>query len=216
MSQWEKFKRDYLSFLIAYFLKLVLRVILWTCRFKMKGLETFHAAAQEKKCILMLWHNRLLIVPEILRKFASQHVYAAFISNSLDAEPFAIMINSYPFGRTIRVPHDSRHHALRKMINLLRNSQEVIVITPDGPRGPRYEIKPGVTIAAKKTSANIIPFTWHASRFWELKTWDKLMIPKPFATISLEFGSLLQIKNDLKMSLEEESALVQEALTTHS
>lgn len=212
MSQFEKFKRNYLSFLFAYFLKLLLRVILWTCSYKMKGLDAFHAVSKNRKCILMLWHNRLLIVPEILRKFAAKNNYTAFISNSLDAEPFAIMINSYRFGRTIRVPHLSRHFALKKMIDLLKNSNEVIVITPDGPRGPRYEVKPGTALAAKKTLANIIPFSWHASRFWELHTWDKLRIPKPFSTIFLEFGHPLEADNFSGLGDKEESQLIRQAL----
>lgn len=216
MTRWEKFKRHYLSFAIAYFLKIFLRIILWTCRFQTKGLEKFHTVARSRKCILMLWHNRLAIVPEILRKFASEYIYAAFVSNSLDAEPFAIMINSYKFGRTIRVPHDSRAQALKKMINLLKNSHEIVVITPDGPRGPRYQVKPGVTIAAKKTSANVIPFTWNAKRFWEFKTWDKLIIPKPFTTIFLEFGSPLELINNLEMTFEQETMLVQQALNFSS
>jgi lysophospholipid acyltransferase (LPLAT)-like uncharacterized protein len=196
------FRRRIKPFFIAHSAKAVLRAILWTCRCEVEGVEQFQQVASKQKCILMLWHNRLALVAEVMYKHAPQFIYTAVISNSRDGEPLAILANSYKIGRSIRVPHNSRHQALRKMINHLKQYKEVVIVTPDGPRGPRYEMKPGIVVAAKETAAAIIPFSWSANRFWQLKTWDKLILPKPFSTIKVTLGPPIDLltqdsQNDL-------------------
>ena len=190
---WLVFKRKCLSYPIAYISKYCLRLILCTCRVEIKGLEQFIEVASKKKCIVMLWHNRLSIIAEILNKHAACFTYSAFISKSRDGEPLALLANSYKAGRAIRVPHHAKHQALKMMIESLKTKNDVILFTPDGPRGPRYRVKPGIALAARETAAAIVPFTWNADRVWKLKTWDKFMLPKPFTTISVDFGNPIYI-----------------------
>lgn len=180
----------------AYLIKGVLRLLILSCRIDVKGLERFVTNAQTGKSILMLWHNRLGILPELLAHYAPQFIYCGVISKSQDGELLSILAKSYIIGRTLRVPHNARHQALGKMINQLKQSNEIIVITPDGPRGPRFQIKQGVIVAAKETSASIIPFTWSASRFWQMSTWDKLIIPKPFSRIVAVWGEPILLEKD--------------------
>jgi lysophospholipid acyltransferase (LPLAT)-like uncharacterized protein len=155
---------------------------------RITGLEQFIQTVSEKRCIVMLWHNRLAVIAEILNKHAPQFIYAAFISKSRDGEPLALIANSYRAGRAIRVPHQAKHQALKIVIETLKRKKQVILFTPDGPRGPRYKIKPGIILAAKEAEAVIIPFTWTADRFWTLKTWDQFRLPRPFSTLSVSFG----------------------------
>lgn len=208
---WHQIRHSIFPYIIAYFGKGVLRLILCTCRLQVTGIQQFKEAAAKKKCILMLWHNRLPLVAEVMSRHAPQFIYAAFISNSRDGEPLAILANSYPNGRTIRVPHNARHQALRKMINHLKHRNDVVVVTPDGPRGPRYEVKPGTAAAAKEAAAAIVPLSWSASRFWQLKTWDKMIFPKPFSTIAVALGKPIDLCDE-KENIEVESGLLQEAL----
>ena len=69
-------------------------------------------------------------------------------------------------------------------------------MTPDGPRGPLYKVKPGIAMAAKEAQATIIPLTWDADHFWELKTWDKLKLPKPFTCIRVVLGDPIKVDQD--------------------
>lgn len=189
------------SYLIAYTAKYLLKLISWTCKKEYFGLEDFLKTAKANPCIVMLWHNRLALVAEAFSTKANDFNYAAFISNSRDGEPLAILAKSYPNGNIIRVHHQSRHQALREMIHRLQDEREIILITPDGPRGPRYKIKPGIKLAAKQANAWIVPFSWDAKTFWELKTWDKFRIPKPFTTITYKWGTPIspeQIDEGLK------------------
>lgn len=208
---WFQFKRNVLSYLFGYGCKWLMRAILLTCRIELHGLEQFTKTASKGKCILMLWHNRIAIVPDILTRF-TKFLYAAVISNSRDGEFLAILVNSYKVGKIIRVSHDSRHEALHQLINHLKNSQEIVVITPDGPKGPRYGMKPGLAVAAKKANASVVPLSWTASKYWQLKTWDKLMIPKPFSTIRFSIGSPLKLTGDRPNNLHADIVLLEETL----
>lgn len=185
---WRTCRRWCLLFPLVYMAKGLLRLLIATCRVEIEGIDEFALRATRDKCILVLWHNRLLILPEILHKFAPQFLYRAVISKSTDGELLAILANSYSVGRTLRVPHNARHQALSQMIKQLKDGQEVLIVTPDGPRGPRYRSKPGATVAAKITGATIFPLTWSASRFWQLNTWDRLILPKPFSKIVINLG----------------------------
>lgn len=201
---WIKFKRFILPYPMAYFVKYALRMLLWTCRIQCNGLESFNAFAKDNRCILSLWHNKLAILPEVLNRFTSGLCFTAVVSKSRDGEPLALAIESYKKGRTIRVAHNDKHGALRSLIDHLKASKDVIVITPDGPRGPRYVLKPGVIAAAKASGASIVPFSWSADCFWEMNTWDRFMLPKPFSTIQVTFGVpiICETDNTLEHELE--------------
>lgn len=173
-----------------------------TCKFRIYGLQDFVKTATSEPCILMLWHNRLLIIGYVLSKFTKNLRYAAFVSNSKDGRILAAFVDSYRRGRALRVSHNARGQALKSLINDLKKREEVILITPDGPRGPKYEIKPGVIKAAAATSALTIPFSWSASSFWQLNTWDNLIIPKPFSTIVVQFGENLPSDSSFKEALD--------------
>jgi hypothetical protein len=207
MKRFRQVKQTFLAYFLAYFSKIFIRFVLFTCRLEIQGLERFIQTAATQKSILMLWHNRLALVAEFLRKEASQFTYTAFVSKSRDGEPLAILAESYPFGRAIRVPHNARHQALKSAICQIKKKGEILIITPDGPRGPQYLVKAGITVAAKEAEASIIPFSWSANTFWELGTWDKMRIPKPFSKIVVAFGEPISpesftSKEDLRMQLQ--------------
>lgn len=208
---WKKCVSRVLAFLIAYVGQPLLKLILWTCKVEVEGLDTFVETANQHKCILMLWHNRLALVPYALSTFAPQFIYAAFVSKSRDGALLAAVANSYSAGRVISVPHQARHHALKEMIRRLEENREIMLVTPDGPRGPAYQVKSGVTLAAQLASAHVIPWIWSADKCWKLKTWDKLMLPKPFSKITVTFGTPVLVESDdVKVGTE----VLQRALQT--
>lgn len=210
------FYKTFLPFLITRLGKGLLQALLWTCKWEIKGLEQFSQLAQNEKCILILWHNRLAITPFILYKYAPQFIYAAFVSNSRDGELISAVVHSYKVGRTIRVPHHSRHHALKELIKRIEEQKEIVIITPDGPRGPRYEIKPGIAMAALETEAYVIPLNWSANSFIELKTWDKLRIPKPFTTIRVSFDPAISFQKKKNVRLADAQKTLQEGMKNGS
>ena len=166
--------------------------------------------AKKGGAILMLWHNKLFLIGPSILKAAPELSYCAFISNSKDGDIAAEYTTSYSIGTTVRVPHDSKNQALKMLITRLKLKRDVAIITPDGPRGPRYEVKPGTAIVAKQTGAGIIPFSWTSSAFFELNTWDKMQIPKPFSTIIATFNEPIYLSED--SSAEEDLARLKSGL----
>jgi len=213
--RWLHAKLNYrwLPFLYAWTLKFTLKVIGSTCTFHVEGLDVFQKTAAKKTCILLFWHNRLAMIPAILSLFSPQFRYAALVSKSRDGQIIATLANSYRQGRSIRVPHNKRSEALRKLIRELKARDEIFLITPDGPRGPRYQMKPGVVLAAKATTATVFPLSWKASRYWRLKTWDRFILPKPFSKIHVKLGNPLNFpKHHQKRTLDEETKILEKAL----
>jgi len=208
-----QFKQKILPYLIAYVGRFLMRMIAITCRIQIEGLERFKEVASKEKCILMLWHNRLAAFPIFMFKNAPEFKYGAFVSNSRDGEMIAVLANSYKQGEAIRVPHHSKSEALQTMIKRLRIGKKVMIITPDGPTGPVYKVKPGVAIAAKETGAPIVPWSWSSNNVWRLRTWDGLMIPKPFSTIELKFGEPIRLEKGSEPSKEEIANLEQSLLS---
>jgi lysophospholipid acyltransferase (LPLAT)-like uncharacterized protein len=134
-----------------------------------------------------LWHNRLLIFPLVLRRFFGNRRGAALISASRDGDLLTDAIRR--FGYDVIRGSSSRLGASA----MLRLTQELasgrdVVITPDGPRGPAYELGPGIVFLAQKSGAQVLPMNLEYSRCWRLASWDRFIIPKPFSKVRVLVG----------------------------
>lgn len=204
MELWYHIKHKVIPSYGAHIGKRLLHLIFKTCKVEIEGIDAFRKVAGKAPCIMVLWHNRLALAPEILTAYAGEYTYAALISQSRDGEILSTIVESYPIGRTIRVPHNDRLKALHTIIERLKSDKDIIVITPDGPRGPCYKVKGGTIHAAKASGAFLVPFSWTADRCWQLNSWDKMQFPKPFSTVTVTFGTPYQLdKNDTLPSSEE-------------
>ena len=202
------------AFFIAKLIKLFLHLLIKTCRIEIEGIDQFLELAAKKKCILMLWHNRLAPISYLLSIYTPHIDYTAIVSGSRDGNILSYIIHSYQNGNTIRVPHLARYKALRTIINHIKEENRIVVITPDGPRGPCYELKPGIVIAALETHAHIISVNWEAEKYWELKTWDKFRIPKPFTTLHVNFHAMVCFDKMPQPSLEEAISILKEKISS--
>lgn len=198
------------SRLLIYPIRAFLKLLLLTCKFRVSGAEHIRSSAKRGSTIIMFWHSGLVLIGPSILKAAKEFIYCAFISNSKDGDIISEYTTSYSIGRSIRVPHDAKDFALKNLISRLKMKKEIAIITPDGPRGPSCVVKPGIAIAAKETNAAIIPFTWSADRYWELKTWDKMRIPKPFSTIQAKFEAPLYLEKETP--IEEDLILLKDSL----
>lgn len=200
--------RNALFPLLAYYL---LRLVILSCRVKIHGLKDYLEDAKKSGGILALWHNRLLLLPYFGGCCTPQINYSAVISNSRDGHPLAKVTSFFPNTRAIRVAHNKRSQALKTVIKTLQ-TKCVVIITPDGPKGPPYEIKPGLALAATTTSSKIFPLSWSANRYWSLKTWDQMMIPKPFSQIDISIGKALTFNRNRNSNWEEELTCLKKVL----
>jgi len=85
--------------------------------------------------------------------------------------------------------------AFLQLVRAFREGYDLAVV-PDGPRGPRYVVKLGVLHLARTTGALIYPVSYAASRAWQLRSWDRLLIPQPFARLTFAVAEPLRVPSE--------------------
>jgi lysophospholipid acyltransferase (LPLAT)-like uncharacterized protein len=162
----------------------LLRLLAMTWRMRPVDDEAMRVArASGQRVIFTLWHGELL---PLLWQHRKQGV-AVLISEHRDGEIIAQI--AHRLGYTTVRGSTSRGGS-RALIGLMRAIEggRDAAVTPDGPRGPAHVFAPGAAIAAQRTGAALVPVRASASRAWRLKSWDRFLIPKPFATVRVAYG----------------------------
>jgi lysophospholipid acyltransferase (LPLAT)-like uncharacterized protein len=134
-----------------------------------------------------LWHNRLLIFPFVLRRFFPNRRGAALISASRDGDLLADAIERFDFDVVRGSSSRLGASAILQLTDVLASGRDV-VITPDGPRGPAYELGPGTIFLAQKSGAPVVPVNMEYSSCWRLKSWDRFILPRPFSKVRVIVG----------------------------
>jgi len=156
------------------------------------------------------WHNRLFSVPYAYQQWLSHRPGSVLTSPSYDGDVLSATVRSF-HGGTIRGSSNKRATAsFRDCIRTLRRNIDV-VITPDGPRGPRYEIKPGLAKLSQLTRVPVFPIRVEYDQYRALKTWDAFRIPKMFSKARIIFGKPYQVPAEAK-DLDAEQVKITEML----
>ena len=137
--------------------------------------------------IAALWHNRLLLISFVLKKFLPQRPGAGLISASRDGDLISDLTRRFGFDVVRGSSSRLGASALRELEKVLATGHDVL-ITPDGPRGPAYELGPGIVFLAQKTGAAIVPINMEFSSCWRVNSWDGFILPRPFAKVRVIFG----------------------------
>jgi len=87
---------------------------------------------------------------------------------------------------------DRGKEVYKEMVNILADNGNVVVLTPDGPKGPAKIPKPGIIRAAQKTNAVILPAMGQSKRRWGFTNWDTFYVGKPFSRIEFIYGEPLE------------------------
>jgi hypothetical protein len=194
---------------------LVIRLLLMTVRTKLVDRAGVKTEWPSRPLIAMFWHNRLLVMPEFFRRHFPERRAAALTSASKDGAVLAAILRRFGI-RPIRGSSSRRGGAA--LIEMKRASDDgfVVVITPDGPRGPRYRLSPGVVKLAQLTGSLVVPIDVQYSRCWQLKSWDGFMIPKPFACATITLGELQEVRADGEdEAFESERSRLERVLRDH-
>ncbi|HEY3785016.1 MAG TPA: lysophospholipid acyltransferase family protein [Steroidobacteraceae bacterium] len=168
----------------------IIRSWMKTCRVVgVRGVESLEQAlARAPSLVPCYWHQHQLFCARFLLDQRSRGLAPGWlISPSVDGELGAMMVQRIG-GHVIR--GSSTHtgaRALRDYYQALVRDGVSPVITPDGPRGPRFRFKPGAILLAQISGRPILPMAYAASRAWLIK-WDKFVIPMPFARIVIAIG----------------------------
>ena len=167
---------------------------LWarTLRLQVEDPHGVVAFVKQQPVIFAIWHNRLLMLPRVFDpSFPTRQSYG-LISASRDGDLIAQFIERSGYG-TIRGSSSRKGViALRQLVETLRADGNVLV-TPDGPRGPVYQVSQGIVFLAHKSGAPIVPIHMEYSSAWRLKSWDRFVVPRPFAKLRAIFGAPIHI-----------------------
>ena len=167
----------------------IIKAWLWTCRVRVIGVENLEAAlAKAPSLVPCYWHqHQLFCAKYLLDQRARGLAVGWLISPSVDGELGAMMVRRIGGGVIRGSSSHTGARALRDYYQALVKDQVSPVITPDGPRGPRFKFKPGAILLAQMSGRPMLPLAYAASRAWLVK-WDKFVIPVPFARIAVAVG----------------------------
>jgi lysophospholipid acyltransferase (LPLAT)-like uncharacterized protein len=146
-----------------------------------------------------LWHETILMSVWYHRR-RNVHV---MISASRDGELISTIAKLLGYVPVRGSSSKGGKEAATEMVENLKEGKRS-AITPDGPRGPRRQLKLGVVTIARLSGRPVVPFAFEAEKSWRLKSWDRFMIPKPFSRAVFVYGEPILVpaeggedKNDL-------------------
>lgn len=180
-----------------------------TVRFEVEGWENYESIIVSGKLpVWPFWHDRIFLSTYYFRNRG----ILVITSKSRDGEFIARFIKRFGFGA---IRGSSSRGGARALVEMRRQMElgREIAFTVDGPRGPRYEAKPGPVFLAKLTGNPILPFLIEPKSCWTIKSWDKLQIPKPFTRARLIIAEPIPVEQELsEVQTEKKVAAMQRSL----
>jgi lysophospholipid acyltransferase (LPLAT)-like uncharacterized protein len=186
----------------------LIRLLAMTWRMRPVNDEQVRAArASGQRVIFTLWHGELL---PLLWHHREQGI-AVVISEHRDGEIIAQIAERLGY-TTVR--GSSSRGGGRALIGLIRalEAGRDGAVTPDGPRGPAHVFAPGAAIASQRTGVPLLPIRANAARAWRLKSWDRFLVPKPFATVRVTYGPLTAVDAATPREAAEQAPRLQAVL----
>jgi hypothetical protein len=192
---------------------LLVRVLGATWRVDRAGLAGFDAAiARGQRCIFASWHGRILPLVWTHRGRG----IVMLVSRHRDGQLITRIIERFGFGTS---RGSSTRGGEEGVMDMLREAAEdrLLGITPDGPRGPALELKPGLVYLASRSGLPVVPVAAAARHSWVLRSWDRFRIPRPFTRVVVAYGEPITVPPGLdEAGLEAWRARVQAALAAHT
>jgi lysophospholipid acyltransferase (LPLAT)-like uncharacterized protein len=171
--------------------------LLWsTCRVThVAGLERAREAVRDSKSLIpVYWHQHMLFGARAVLDLQRDGLKVGFlISPSIDGTAPAMLVEKVG-GVVIR--GSSTHtgaRALRDYYETIVKQQVSPALTPDGPKGPLHEFKPGAIMLSQITGKPILPVAVAASRRYTFRTWDAFEVPLPFSRIAIVYGEPVKV-----------------------
>ena len=187
--------------IISFISKWLFQVLFYLNKIVIIGEEHLLSLINSGKPIMVcVWHGRLLFPSWYIRlKTTNLHAIA---SRHSDAEIMARILNNWGYGLIRGSTRKGGKAVVQKMAEIFKGAG-IVAVTNDGPKGPPRIAKAGSTGLALKYNVQIITITGSATKYWQMKSWDRFMLPKPFGKIQLIVSPPLDITKELKTAEEE-------------
>ncbi len=190
ITSWKKRMQNWL---ITRIIVVLIRVTGSTTRVQRLNHEVLKSILEEYGSVIVATgHHNIYFSIWLLRK----EDLTALISSSDDGEAIYDVFDHYGYQAVRGSSTRGGIPALKQLIKLLKDKTSV-AITPDGPLGPPEKIQSGVIMLAKFSGVPIIPWHYEADHQWNLNSWDRHKIPKPFSKIIEAFGEPFHVPKNL-------------------
>ncbi len=173
------------QFVIPPIIYLLMRFIWFTVSKKFH----FITPVGDEQHVCVCWHNELLMSPQAYRKIHKKQPASAIISSHFDGSLIASTLNMLNIRPLRGSTKKGARQVLLQAFKSIKNGEEVL-ITPDGPRGPRHSMSDGAIGIALKSKLPIFVMNYTAENYWQLGSWDKFVIPKPFTKVDFYLQSV--------------------------
>ena len=181
-----------------------------TVRIEITDDERRAMMGSDQPIVFVLWHNRLFMVGEMTRRFRGSHRVYALISASRDGAWLSAFFTACGLGAVRGSTSRFGREAAKALVEVLRSGQDV-GITPDGPRGPAYELKPGALVVARRARSAVLLLGLDYEHSWRLPSWDGFHVPMPFSRMRLRVVSFkVDPRDDLGEVARRMGALLSE------
>lgn len=165
----------------------------WSCRVRVLGAEHLEPALAGGAVIPVYWHGQqLFCVRELLARRASGLRLGFLISPSVDGEVPAMLAARAGAVVVRGSSSNTGARALRDYLDVLKDGVSP-GITPDGPAGPREEFKQGAVLLAQLSGRPMLPMVMVAGGGWHFRSWDRFLLPYPFARVVVAYGEAVTI-----------------------
>jgi len=203
----KKLSRQIGVILIPPIIFMVMKLLWFTYRKKYHYID----APIEGQCMAVTWHAELLISPQVYRKLRKQQITSAIIAQHHDGE---LIARTLGFLNILPLRGSSRRGAKSVLINAIKALKKghSIMITPDGPKGPRYSMSDGAVALALRANLPLMVVNYKPNSYWKLKSWDQFVIPKPFAKLDI-YHQVIELN---EMKKEDAKKYLQEQMKQHS
>lgn len=161
-----------------------LRALFSTVRIEMAGQHHLSRLREDgTPVIFVFWHGRLLPLIHVHRHDGT----VVLVSEHRDGEYLARLLDHFGFGTVRGSSTRGGVQALKGLIRAARKGRD-LAIAPDGPRGPSRELKRGALTVARMTGLPLLPVGVGVTSAWRARSWDGLILPKPFSTVRVAYG----------------------------
>ncbi|WP_294953619.1 DUF374 domain-containing protein [Sulfurovum sp.] len=186
---------------------LLMRII-WFTTFK-----KFHfiSPVSEAQHVCVCWHGELFMSTQAYRKIHRKQRASAIISAHFDGSLIAGTLQLLRIRPLRGSSKKGARQVLLQAFKSIRQGEEVL-ITPDGPRGPRHTMSDGAVGIALKSDLPVFIMNFTAEHYWQLKSWDRFVIPKPFTQVDF----YLQSVSLEGMAFDEAKAYLSEKMLEHT
>jgi len=146
--------------------------------------KNFHVTGDitQEQSIVVCWHGELLMSPQAYRYYHKKQSASGIISRHFDGEMIATVLMYFSISPLRGSSSKGAKQVLLEAFRALKKGDDLLV-TPDGPRGPRHTISGGAIALAHKANAPVLTVNYIPKSYWQLGSWDRFVIPKPFSTI---------------------------------